>query len=98
MCSKILASHSALALCNSLKNDPPGPVKPFQFRPYQVEIGTAVMDSVFCHKGITFSVEIARQGGKNELSAQNGSFTFNPFYGRKQESHQMLPRPLFLRL
>jgi hypothetical protein len=28
------------------------------------------MDSVFSHKGITFSVEIARQGGKNEISAQ----------------------------
>jgi hypothetical protein len=30
----------------------------------------AVLDSVFCRKGLTFSVEIARQGGKNELSAQ----------------------------
>ena len=28
------------------------------------------MDSAFYHKGMTFSVEIARQGGKNELSAQ----------------------------
>ncbi|MBI2852935.1 MAG: hypothetical protein HYX84_07545 [Chloroflexi bacterium] len=28
------------------------------------------MDSVFGRKGLTFSVEIARQGGKNELSAQ----------------------------
>jgi len=28
------------------------------------------MDSVLGHKGLTFSVEIARQGGKNELSAQ----------------------------
>jgi hypothetical protein len=35
-----------------------------------MEIGTAVMDSVYYNKGITFSVEIARQGGKNELSAQ----------------------------
>jgi hypothetical protein len=30
----------------------------------------AVLDSVFYRKGLTFSVEIARQGGKNELSAQ----------------------------
>jgi hypothetical protein len=30
----------------------------------------AVMDSVAEKKGLTFSVEIARQGGKNELSAQ----------------------------
>ncbi|MBN1643408.1 MAG: hypothetical protein JW856_01095 [Dehalococcoidales bacterium] len=28
------------------------------------------MDSVFHRRGLTFSVEIARQGGKNELSAQ----------------------------
>ena len=39
-------------------------------RPYQVEIGRAVMDSVLNERGLTFSVEIARQGGKNELSAQ----------------------------
>jgi hypothetical protein len=37
-------------------------------RPYQVEIGRAVMDSVLGGKGLTFTVEIARQGGKNELS------------------------------
>jgi hypothetical protein len=41
-----------------------------RLRPYQKEIAVAVLDSVFHHKGITFSVEIARQGGKNELSAQ----------------------------
>ncbi len=41
-----------------------------QLRPYQVEIGRAVMDSVLHHKGLTFTVEIARQGGKNEVSAQ----------------------------
>jgi hypothetical protein len=28
------------------------------------------MDSILGHKGLTFSVEVARQGGKNELSAQ----------------------------
>ncbi len=38
-------------------------------RPYQLEIARAVLDSVERHKGLTFSVEIARQGGKNELSA-----------------------------
>lgn len=43
------------------------PVK--KLRPYQLEIGKAIMDSVKNHKGLTFSVEIARQGGKNELSA-----------------------------
>ena len=30
----------------------------------------AILDSVFGRKGLTFSVEMARQGGKNELSAQ----------------------------
>ncbi len=39
-------------------------------RPYQLEIGRAIMDSVVHRKGETFTVEIARQGGKNELSAQ----------------------------
>ncbi len=40
-----------------------------KLRPYQQEIAKAVMDSVQNGKGLTFSVEIARQGGKNELSA-----------------------------
>lgn len=39
-------------------------------REYQLEIGRAVMDSATHGKGLTFTVEIARQGGKNELSAQ----------------------------
>ena len=39
-------------------------------RPYQAEVGRAILDSVLGRKGLTFSVEIARQGGKNELSAQ----------------------------
>jgi hypothetical protein len=38
--------------------------------PYQREIARAVLDSVFGHRGLSFSVEISRQGGKNELSAQ----------------------------
>jgi len=41
-----------------------------KLRPYQREVALAVLDSVFKRKGLTFSVEIARQGGKNELSAQ----------------------------
>ena len=44
--------------------------KMVELRPYQVEIGRAVMDSVLHNRGLTFTVEIARQGGKNELSAQ----------------------------
>ena len=41
-----------------------------KLRPYQMEVAKAVTDSVLNRKGMTFSVEIARQGGKNELSAQ----------------------------
>jgi hypothetical protein len=39
-------------------------------RPYQQQIARAVIGSIVKNKGLTFSVEIARQGGKNELSAQ----------------------------
>jgi hypothetical protein len=41
-----------------------------KLRPYQREVALAILNSVFGKKGLTFSVEIARQGGKNELSAQ----------------------------
>jgi len=40
-----------------------------KLRPYQQEVARAVVDSIQKGKGLTFSVEIARQGGKNELSA-----------------------------
>lgn len=40
-----------------------------QLRPYQQEVAKAVVQSIIAKKGLTFSVEIARQGGKNELSA-----------------------------
>ena len=38
-------------------------------RPYQREVVIAVLDSIQSNRGLTLSVEIARQGGKNELSA-----------------------------
>ena len=50
-------------------------------RPYQLEVGRAVLDSVLAGKGLTFSVEIARQGGKNELSAQLGVLLLTLFMG-----------------
>jgi hypothetical protein len=40
-----------------------------KLRPYQQEVGRAVLESIYFGKGLTLSVEIARQGGKNELSA-----------------------------
>jgi hypothetical protein len=53
-----------------------------RLRPYQVEIGGAVFDSVMRRRGLTFSVEIARQGGKNELSAQLEVLLLALFIGR----------------
>jgi len=41
-----------------------------KLRPYQIEAGRAILESVMNRRGLTFSVEMARQGGKNELSAQ----------------------------
>lgn len=43
---------------------------PQRLRPYQAEAGRAILDSVMHRRGLSFSVVIARQGGKNELSAQ----------------------------
>ena len=70
MHSKISSSPAESASCNSLKNEKVCPLDAYRLRPYQIEIITAVMESVHKHKGITFSVEIARQGGKNEISAR----------------------------
>src|SRR3990172_7886234 len=53
-----------------------------KLRPYQVEVGRAVMDSVVHRKGLTFTVEVARQGGKNELSAQLELLLLTLFLGR----------------
>jgi len=61
MSSEISPSHLASALELSSIN---------KLRPYQQEVALAILDSVFRKRGLTFSVEIARQGGKNELSAQ----------------------------
>ena len=70
MCSKILPSRTGSASDQSSKSDSTSPLAMYRLRPYQKEIAIAVLDSVFNGKGLTFSVEIARQGGKNELSAQ----------------------------
>src|SRR4030042_1992373 len=40
-----------------------------KLRPYQQEVARAVIDSIQQGRGLPLSVEIARQGGKNELSA-----------------------------
>ena len=38
-------------------------------RPYQAEIVHAILDSVLNHRGLTFTISISRQGGKNEAEA-----------------------------
>jgi len=50
--------------------------------PYQKEIMLAIWNSVADKKGLTFSVEIARQGGKNELSAHLEMLLLNRFYSK----------------
>lgn len=71
MSSEISPSRSGLALEPSSKNRlVEGRLAWRQLRCYQREVALAILDSVFGKKGLTFSVEIARQGGKNELSAQ----------------------------
>ncbi|XUX00803.1 MAG: hypothetical protein TUN42_02115 [Dehalogenimonas sp.] len=42
---------------------------PLGLYPYQRQIFDAVADSIVHGRGLTFSVEIARQGGKNQVSA-----------------------------
>ena len=53
-----------------------------QLRPYQLEVARAVADSAVHRRGLTFSVEIARQGGKNELSAQLEVLLLTLFFTR----------------
>ncbi len=43
-------------------------------RKYQPDIGYAITKSVRLRKGLTFTIEIARQGGKNELCAQLATY------------------------
>jgi len=47
---------------------PAAPLPPL--RPYQLEAGRAIVDSVLNRRGLSFTVVMARQAGKNELSAQ----------------------------
>jgi hypothetical protein len=66
----MLHSLSESPSLNSSKSESFSPLARRRLYPYQQEIAVAVLDSVLNRKGLTFSVEIARQGGKNELSAQ----------------------------
>ncbi|HEY8285550.1 MAG TPA: hypothetical protein VIJ28_14290, partial [Chloroflexota bacterium] len=46
-------------------------------RPYQAEIAHAITDSILAGAGTTFSVMMARQMGKNELSAHVEAYLLN---------------------
>ena len=46
-----------------------GPRRPIVLRPYQREASRAILRSVKGQRGRSITVEIARQGGKNEISA-----------------------------
>jgi hypothetical protein len=70
MCSKISPSPSVSASAPASLNDGSSELSKYKLRPYQREAAAAILDSIFGRKGLTFSVEIARQGGKNEISAQ----------------------------
>jgi hypothetical protein len=77
MSSETSPCHSASASGQPSRNKKPTPdevtasrARISRLRPYQRQVALAILDSVFSRKGVTFSVEIARQGGKNELSAQ----------------------------
>ena len=62
-----------------------------QLRPYQIEAGRAILDSVLRRRGLSFSVEIARQGGKNELSAQLEALLLVLFAGQEIDGVKCAP-------
>lgn len=49
---------------------PPVLARTAPLRPYQAQVARAVLESVRAGAGLSFSVMVSRQGGKNELSAQ----------------------------
>ncbi|MFH0983779.1 MAG: hypothetical protein V2A79_19870 [Planctomycetota bacterium] len=51
-------------------------------RPYQLEVIGAVVDSVLHRSGLTFTVHMARQMGKNETSAHLETYLLNLFQRR----------------
>ena len=62
-----------------------------RLRPYQVEAGRAILESVLRGSGLSFSVEVARQGGKNELSAQLEVLLLTLHLGRDVDAVKCAP-------
>jgi len=51
-------------------------------RPYQLDPARAVVDSVLQRRGLTFTIMMSRQAGKNELSAQLETFLLTLYQRR----------------
>ena len=51
-------------------------------RPYQLEPARAIVDSIVNQRGLTFTVEMSRQAGKNEASAQLEAYLLNLYQRR----------------
>lgn len=64
---------------------------PQLLRPYQIEPGRAIVESVLNRRGLSFSVEMARQGGKNELSAQIEALLLTLHLGRDVDAIKCAP-------
>ena len=84
MSSEMLPFLSASASGQPSISEGSSPLTLRKLRPYQREVALAIVDSVFGRKGLTFSVEIARQGGKNELSAQLELLLLTLYMGESQ--------------
>jgi len=62
-----------------------------EMRPYQREAGRAVLASVYNGLGHAITIEIARQGGKNELSAQLELLLLGRFASRTRDAIKCAP-------
>lgn len=62
-----------------------------QLRPYQLEAGRAIYESVVDQKGWSISVEIARQGGKNELSVQIEAWLLSRYLDQQVDGVKCAP-------
>ena len=62
-----------------------------RLRPYQVEAGRAILASVRGRDGLSFSLAMARQGGKNELSAQIEALLLTANAGRDADGVKCAP-------
>ncbi len=67
--AQINAASGVPSPVSALRFPDAGTLRP-ALRPYQLKAGRAIIDSVLNGRGLTFTVVMARQAGKNELSAQ----------------------------